>query len=65
MRTLFTDRWNSFWHVVLGILSTYDKLEIAVLLFVMYQLMDATDPNVFIDLIEFIVGIAIGLISSS
>jgi len=54
MRKLFTDKWNSFWHFVFGTLSVIYFWIIPI--FVAYQLMDAYEPNVLIDLSEFGIG---------
>jgi hypothetical protein len=56
-RKLFTDGYNSFWHVCFGILS----LRFAVIIpnFIIYQCIDYTDANLFIDLGEFFVGFAL------
>lgn len=54
MRPLFTDKWNSFWHVVFGMLAV--RYYIIIPLFVAYQLMDWRDKNLFCDLLEFVVG---------
>ena len=53
-RKLFTDGYNSFWHVCFGILS----LRFAVIIpnFIIYQLIDYADANLFIDLGEFFIG---------
>jgi hypothetical protein len=53
-RKLFTDGYNSFWHVCFGILS----LRFAVIIpnFMIYQLIDYADANLFIDLGEFFIG---------
>jgi hypothetical protein len=59
-RPLFTDGWNSFWHVVFGILSIYYWIIIPI--FVIYQLMDYKDVNLWIDLLEFAVGFSFSII---
>ena len=53
-RELFTDGWNSFWHVFFGILSI--RFSIIIPIFVIYQLLDIYDKNLFIDLTEFFIG---------
>ena len=53
-RKLFTDGSNSFWHFFFGVLSYYYKWIIP--LFVLYQLMNYRDKNLFIDLLEFFIG---------
>ena len=54
MRPLFTDGWNSFWHVLFGILAV--RYYLIVPLFVIYQLLDWQDENLVCDLLEFAVG---------
>jgi hypothetical protein len=53
-RRLFTDNWNSFWHVAFGVLAY--KLKLLVPLFIFYQFLDITDINVFVDIVEFLCG---------
>jgi hypothetical protein len=50
-RALFTDGYNSFWHFVFGMMSFYIKYIIPI--FVLYQLYDYTDVNLWVDLMEF------------
>jgi hypothetical protein len=59
-RKLFTDCWNSFWHIIFGVFAV--KIRIIVPLFILYQLMDQEDHNVFIDLLEFVYGYIAGYI---
>jgi len=54
IRPLFSDGWNSFWHVVFGILSV--RFIFVLPIFVIYQLIDLYDKNLFIDLTEFFIG---------
>jgi len=53
-RELFTDGRNSLWHVFFGILSF--RFVIIIPVFVIYQLIDYQDKNLFIDLAEFFIG---------
>ena len=53
-RPLFTDGFNSFWHVVFGILAVQFKIIIP--LFVGYQFLDIYEKNVWIDIGEFTIG---------
>ena len=54
MRDLFADGWNSFWHVVFGMIGgVYYPV---ILLFVMYQLIDPFEENVWIDITEGLIG---------
>ena len=67
-RKLFTDGWNSFWHVFFGILSI--RFSIIIPIFVIYQLIDWNDKNLFIDITEFFIGffgsiLCISLLDSS
>lgn len=57
MRYIFTDKWNSFWHLVFGLISIWIPMIVPV--FVYYQLFKY-DENSLIDLGEF----GIGYISS-
>jgi hypothetical protein len=59
MRNLGADGWNSFWHFFFGLVAV--KLNILVPLFVIYQLLDIHDKNLVIDLLEFFIGFALGL----
>lgn len=54
MRPLFTDGWNSFWHVIFGMAAV--DYYIIIPLFVFYQLIDWYDKNLICDLLEFAVG---------
>jgi hypothetical protein len=53
-RELFTDGWNSLWHVLFGILSF--RFVIVIPVFVIYQLIHYEDKNLFIDFTEFFIG---------
>jgi hypothetical protein len=57
-RRLFTDNWNSFWHVAFGVLAY--KLRLLVPVFILYQFLDITDVNVFVDIVEFLCGYILG-----
>ena len=59
-RPLFTDGINSFWHVVFGMISYYCIFIIP--LFVLYQLKDIHDVNLFVDLAEFFIGLVLVII---
>ena len=59
-RRLFTDNWNSFWHVAFGVLAY--KLKLLVPLFIFYQFLDLTDVNVFVDIMEFLCGYLVGAV---
>ena len=59
-RRLFTDNWNSFWHVAFGVLGY--KLRLMVPLFIFYQFLDLTDVNVFVDIVEFLCGYLVGAV---
>jgi len=56
MRRIFTDKWNSFWHVVIGEFAFFFPAIIPS--FLVYQLLQGT-PNDFIDILEFLVGYSI------
>ena len=58
MRKLFTDGYNSFWHVVFGILGYYSY--IIIVLFIFYQLVTDfynNNSNYIIDIIECLFGL--------
>jgi hypothetical protein len=57
-RGLFTDGWNSFWHMVEGIFAI--KIPILVPICIIYQILDRRDVNVFVDILEFIFGHIVG-----
>jgi hypothetical protein len=59
-RKLYTDHWNSFWHVIFGVFAV--KISCIVPLFILYQLADQDDKNVFVDLLEFTYGFIAGLV---
>lgn len=62
MRKLFTDRYNSFFHFLFGVLSY--KIFIIIPLFLTYQSIEfiylyylgKRDDNLLIDLLEFFIG---------
>jgi hypothetical protein len=60
MRYVGTDGWNSFWHVVFGIIAV--KLNILVPFFIIYQLMDIHSKNTMVDILEFFIGFVIGVL---
>ena len=54
MRHLFADGWNSFWHVVFGMIGgIYYHI---IILFILYQLIDPFEKNVLIDITEGLIG---------
>ena len=59
-RKLFTDGWNSFWHVFLGIISV--RFHIIIPIFIVYQLIDYKDINLFIDISEFFIGFIVSFL---
>ena len=62
MRKIFTDKYNSLIHFVLGVLSYYYQFIIP--LFLLYQILESyyivynnkKDENIIIDVTEFIIG---------
>jgi hypothetical protein len=54
-RPLFTDGWNSFFHVYFGGLGF--AFWAVIPNFIIYQLIDYYDVNLFIDLGEFFIGL--------
>jgi hypothetical protein len=59
MRQPFTDGFNSFWHLVLGMIAPWFWPLVPV--FVLYQFQASQIRNRYIDLLEFFVGTAIVL----
>lgn len=59
-RELFTDGWNSFVHIFLGIISV--RFHIIIPFFLLYQLIHYNDMNLFIDISEFFIGFIISRI---
>jgi hypothetical protein len=53
-RPLFADGWNSFWYVIFGSITVWYFFVMP--LFIVYQLMDLYEVNLFVDLAEFFVG---------
>jgi len=51
---MFTDGWNSVWHVVIGFLAL--KYPIFVSVFIVYQFLNIYEVNVFVDILEFLAG---------
>jgi hypothetical protein len=59
-RGFFEDSWNSFWHVIFGILSV--KVSSLTPVFLLYQLLDRADVNALVDIGEFMLGQIVGWI---
>jgi hypothetical protein len=53
-RYIFTDGWNSFYHLMFGIFAYYDIL--IIFFFICYQFIDIHDKNLLVDIIEFFIG---------
>jgi len=62
-RHLFTDGFNSFSHFTLGMIAVYYQFLVPVC--TLYQLLDPYDVNMYVDILEFIVGFTVGLILKS
>jgi hypothetical protein len=62
MRPLFTDKWNSFWHFFFGVIAV--KFWLIIPLFLIYELKDIHDKNLYIDLSEFAIGYLCGVFFS-
>ena len=60
-RLPFTDGWNSFFHVLFGILGTASHF--IFIGFLAYQLQDPSETNVIVDLAEFITGYFISFVA--
>lgn len=58
MRELFTDSWNSFWHVLFGFIGAFYPPILFV--FILYQLEDPFETNVQIDIFEGMIGFLAG-----
>jgi hypothetical protein len=54
-RNLFTDGWNSFWHLFFGVLAI--GMPPLMPNFIIYQLIYYRDVNLFVDLGEFFIGL--------
>jgi hypothetical protein len=54
MRLLFVDGWNSFWHIVFGMVSI--PFPIVIIPFLLYQFVLKYDGNSGIDTLEFALG---------
>lgn len=59
-RELWTDGWNSFWHFFFGMIAIEYNWIIPI--FIVYQLMNYKDKNLFVDLGEFFIGLMIGFL---
>ena len=59
-RPLFTDGFNSFVHFTCGILAVVFRPLVP--LFTLYQLLDPYDVNMYVDILEFIVGYTIAMV---
>jgi hypothetical protein len=53
-RKLFTDNLNSLYHFLFGMLGVFYYQ--VIIIFIMYQLIDYNDVNLYVDLQEFFVG---------
>lgn len=58
MRHIGVDGWNSFWHIVLGIVAV--KINLLIPLFILYQLLDIYGKNTMVDILEFFIGLLLG-----
>jgi hypothetical protein len=57
MRRLFTDGFNSFWHVIFGIITYF--FPYIIIFYTLYQYNNPNDENLIIDMIEYIFGLII------
>ena len=57
-RVMFTDGWNSMCHFVFGLFAV--KYPIFVSVFIVYQFLNIYEVNVFVDILEFLVGHVLG-----
>ena len=51
---MFTDGWNSAWHLAFGYLAVQYPLFVS--LFIVYQFLNIYEVNVFVDVLEFVAG---------
>jgi hypothetical protein len=63
VRLIFTDKWNSFWHVVFGVLAV--RLWWIIPVFLVYQFILKYDENSIIDTAEFFTGYLFELLVNS
>jgi len=59
-RRFFSDGWNSLWHFVFGVFAI--KFQLMVPFFILYQCLDLTEKNIFVDIWEFLVGYIFGYV---
>ena len=59
MRGLFVDGWNSFWHLVFGMLSI--PIPLIIPFFLLYQFVLKYDSNSWIDTLEYGIGAVVYL----
>jgi hypothetical protein len=59
MRDLFTDSWNSFWHIFFGFVGAFYPL--VLIIFILYQLADPLETNMQIDIFEGMIGFLAGM----
>ena len=59
-RKLFTDGWNSAWHLIFGLFAV--KMGWLMPVFIFYQFLDDTDANMIVDILEFLVGYIVGYV---
>jgi hypothetical protein len=57
MRGLFIDGFNSFWHVIFGIITYF--FPYIIIFYTLYQYNNPNDENLIIDMIEYIFGLII------
>lgn len=57
MRRLFTDGFNSFWHVIFGIITYF--FPYIIIFYTLYQYNNPNDENLIIDMVEYIFGLII------
>jgi hypothetical protein len=62
-RHLFTDGFNSFSHFTLGAIAVYYQFLVPVC--TLYQLLDPYDVNMYVDILEFVIGFTVGLVIKS
>ena len=60
MRQLFSDKFNSIIHFLLGLLTIYCPLIFPI--YVIYQLRDISEESAEIDLAEYYIGMVFGII---
>jgi hypothetical protein len=57
MRGLFTDGYNSLWHIIFGMMTLY--FPYIFIFYILYQYNDPNDSNLVIDILEYLIGLLV------